>query len=70
MPKRRPQDVVNVVMTDHYIQRRPPRYQLAAMLKERQETEETRYQGEVVLYYPAQLPARVEDQLYLAVAQA
>lgn len=69
MPKRRPQDVVNVVMTDHYIQRRAPGYQLAAPLKERQETEETRYQGAVALYYPAQLSAQPDDQLYLAVAQ-
>lgn len=67
MPKRRPEDVVNVTMTDHFIQRRPPRRDPAAPLKERQETEDTRYRGEVVLYYPAELGS--EDELYLAVAQ-
>lgn len=69
MPKRRPEDVVNVVMTDHYIQRRPPNRDPASPLKERHETEENSYKGEVVLYYPPELSARPEDQLYIAVAQ-
>jgi predicted CXXCH cytochrome family protein len=34
MPKRRTDDVVNVVMTDHYIQRRKPGRDLLAPLKE------------------------------------
>jgi Tfp pilus assembly protein PilF len=58
MPKRRTQDVVHAVMTDHYIQRRPPA-NLLAPLKERLET----YRGAVVPYYPA-----TGDRLYNAVA--
>jgi len=69
MPKRRPEDVVNVVMTDHYIQRRPKRMDLQVVLPERQETETNRYQGPVVLYYPAPSQLRPEDELYVAVAQ-
>jgi len=67
MPKRRPEDVVNVIMTDHYIQRRAPRRDLAVIPPERQETEETRYRGPVALYYPVSLNSA--DNLYLAVAQ-
>jgi predicted CXXCH cytochrome family protein len=69
MPKRRTDDVVHVVMTDHFIQRRKPARDLLAPLKERHETEETAYKGPVVLYYPPQLPATPESELYLAVAQ-
>lgn len=36
MPKRRPQDVVNVVMTDHLIRRNPGGPELLAMLEERE----------------------------------
>jgi Flp pilus assembly protein TadD len=60
MPKRRTQDVVHAVMTDHYIQRRPPP-NLLAPLKERLET----YNGKVVPYYPT--PG---DPLYNAIANA
>jgi predicted CXXCH cytochrome family protein len=69
MPKRRPEDVVNVTMTDHYIQRRAPRRDPGERPKERQETEQTRYKGPVALYYPATLSSKPEDELYLAVAQ-
>jgi predicted CXXCH cytochrome family protein len=67
MPKRRTDDVVHVVMTDHYIQRSKPARDLLAPLKERHETEETVYAGPVALYYPAQLPSP-ESELY-SVAQ-
>ena len=67
MPKRRTQDAVHVVMTDHYIQRRKPARDLLAGLAERP-TDENPYRGEVVLYYPRTL-ARPEDELYLAIAQ-
>ena len=63
MPKRRTEDVVHAVMTDHLIQRRPP----ANPLEERH-GDAARYRGKVVLYYPPRLP-RPEDSLYLAVAQ-
>jgi predicted CXXCH cytochrome family protein len=69
MPKRRTDDVVHVVMTDHYIQRSKPARDLLAPLKERHETEETVYAGPVALYYPPQLPPGPDSELYLAVAQ-
>ncbi len=66
MPKRRTDDVVHAVMTDHYIQRRKPSRDLLQPLAERRETEDTGYRGEVVPYYPRELP---KDELYLALAQ-
>ena len=70
MPKRRTEDVVHVVMTDHLIQRRPPPAEkLLAEMPERHPTEAEEYHGEVVPYYPAPLPAADENKLYLAVAQ-
>lgn len=69
MPKRRTDDVVHVVMTDHYIQRRKPARDLLAPLEERRETEGNAYRGEVVLYYPPDLPRGAASDLYLAVAQ-
>lgn len=65
MPKRRTEDVVHVVATDHYIQRRRPAGDLLAERPERQET----YRGPVVLYYPETLPDTPENKLYLAIAQ-
>jgi predicted CXXCH cytochrome family protein len=55
MPKRRTEDVVHVVMTDHYIQRRKPARDLLAPMAERRETDASAYHGEVVLYYPLSL---------------
>ncbi|HEV3117393.1 MAG TPA: tetratricopeptide repeat protein, partial [Gemmataceae bacterium] len=69
MPKRRTDDVVHVVMTDHYIQRRKPARDLLAEMAERHETDGDSYRGEVVLYYPEQLPNTTENDLYLALAQ-
>jgi tetratricopeptide (TPR) repeat protein len=68
MPKRRTQDVVHAVMTDHYIQRRPPG-NLLAPLAERQEFDAKQYRGPVVPYYPSPLPRTAENLLYEAVAQ-
>jgi predicted CXXCH cytochrome family protein len=65
MPKRRTEDAVHVVMTDHYIQRKRPERNLLAKLDEHSET----YSGEVVPYYPKLLPATQENELYNAVAQ-
>ncbi|HLK51084.1 MAG TPA: tetratricopeptide repeat protein [Bryobacteraceae bacterium] len=67
MPKRRTDDAVHVVMTDHYIQRRPPARDLLAPLAEKPPAA-TAYRGAVVLYYPKALP-QPEDELYLAIAQ-
>ena len=68
MPKRRTDDVVHVVMTDHYIQRRKPERYLLAPLAERRETDNG-YRGEVVPYYPQVLPTGRARDLYWAVAQ-
>ena len=69
MPKRRTEDVVHVVMTDHYIQRRKPGGDLLIDLAERHETDGNTYRGRVVPYYPSPLPHTPENDLYLAVAQ-
>lgn len=66
MPKRRTDDVVHVVMTDHYIQRRKPSRDLLAPLAEKHDDA---YKGEVVLYYPPNLPPTPDNELYLATAQ-
>jgi tetratricopeptide (TPR) repeat protein len=68
MPKRRTQDVVRAVMTDHYIQRRPPQ-NLLAPIAERQEFDSRQYHGPVVPYYPSPLLHTPENALYEAVAQ-
>ena len=69
MPKRRTDDVVHAVMTDHLIQRRPPARDLLAELPERHPTDAEEYRGEVVPYYPNPLPRTDENVLYHAVAQ-
>jgi predicted CXXCH cytochrome family protein len=68
MPKRRTDDVVHVVMTDHYIQRKIAG---GTLLAPRTETgfEHSDYRGEVVPYYPATLPSTPENELYVALAQ-
>jgi Tfp pilus assembly protein PilF len=66
LPKRRTEDVIHAVMTDHYIQRRPPP-NLLAPLAERQEFDRKQYRGPVVPYYPPQRSS--ENLLYEAVAQ-
>jgi tetratricopeptide (TPR) repeat protein len=67
MPKRRTDDVVHAVITDHLIQRQRPSRDLLAEIPEFHETEQTAYRGEVVPYYPKPLPPA--GALYLAVAQ-
>lgn len=69
MPKRRTEDVVHVVVTDHLIQRRKPEGDLLAERAERQETGTRAYRGPVVPYYPATLAPTPENEMYLAVAQ-
>lgn len=66
MPKRRTEDVVHAVMTDHLIQRRAPANAIAPL--EERHGEAAQYRGKVALYYPPRLP-RPEDSLYIAVAQ-
>jgi len=69
MPKRRTDDVVHAVMTDHLIQRRLPSRDLLAEMPERHLAESEEYRGEVVPYYPSPLPQTDDNILYRAVAQ-
>jgi predicted CXXCH cytochrome family protein len=69
MPKRRTEDVVHAVATDHYIQRQKPAGDLLAERPERHEAGADAYRGPVVLYYPESLPHTPENDLDLAVAQ-
>lgn len=69
MPKRRTDDVVHVVMTDHLIQRfAPPEDKLLAEKKEVTETAANRYHGEVMPYLVGDFRER-DDSLYTATAQ-
>ncbi|MEZ5397136.1 MAG: cytochrome c3 family protein [Bryobacterales bacterium] len=63
MPKRRTDDVVHAVMTDHKIQRRPLAGDLLASKREKSDAE-VAYHGEVVAYYPATIESE-----YVALAQ-
>jgi Flp pilus assembly protein TadD len=69
MPKRRTADVIHTVMTDHWIQRRPPEGDLLAAREERDTSDAAQYRGEVAPYYPDPLPQTPENQLYVAIAQ-
>lgn len=73
MQKRRTDDVVHVVMTDHWIQRRiqrqKPAGDLLAPKAEINETKANRFTGEVVPYYPSPLADTPENALYVAAAQ-
>jgi tetratricopeptide (TPR) repeat protein len=68
MPKRRTDDVVHAVMTDHGIPRRKPPGDLLQPKREAREAE-TIYRGKVVLLYPPKLPEKPETELYLSLAQ-
>jgi predicted CXXCH cytochrome family protein len=68
MPKRRTDDVVHAVMTDHLIQRRKPERDLLAPLAE-PKVEANAYRGEVMAYYPLSSARRPQDEVYLAIAQ-
>ena len=67
MPKRRTDDVVHVVMTDHYIQRVKPDRDLLAPMAEAANPSQG---GEPVTpYYPSPLPRTAENELYTATAE-
>jgi tetratricopeptide (TPR) repeat protein len=65
MWKRRTDDAVHVVMTDHFIQRLKPSRDLLAPMKEAA----VYSRGEVVPYYPDSLLQVANGDLYLAMAQ-
>jgi tetratricopeptide (TPR) repeat protein len=69
MPKRRTDDAVHIVMTDHKIVRLKPAGDLLAEKTEIHESPATSYRGEVVPYLPPALPQDSEDSLYGALAQ-
>lgn len=69
MPRRRTDDVVHAVMTDHRIQRFKPSQRLTAPRQERSAAETAAYRGPVAPYYPNPWPRTPEAELYLAVAQ-
>lgn len=69
MPRRRTDDAVHIVMTDHKIVRRPPAGDLLAEKQETHESPATSYRGEVVPYYPEKPAPTAETLLYLALAQ-
>ncbi len=64
MPKRRAQDVVHAVMTDHLIQRGPPEGDLLASLRE----DHSPGKEQPLLYFPRSLSAW-ERNLYLGMAE-
>jgi Tfp pilus assembly protein PilF len=59
MPKRRTDDIVHVIMTDHFIQRRPPR----GLLTPKTEHATNPYQGPLAFYWP-----EPRQDLYLGLA--
>ena len=67
MPKRRPDDVVHVVMTDHYIRR--PSTGTRSTRSPRTRSHHDPYRGAVVPYYPPEPVATPENDLLIAVAQ-
>jgi predicted CXXCH cytochrome family protein len=69
MAKRRTDDAVHIVITDHRIVRRQPRGGLLAEKHEKHETAANSYRGDVVLYYPEKPAKTPEVEMYLALAQ-
>ena len=70
MPKRRTQDVVHVVMTDHLIQRQPPPGDLLVDLPEQHQLSAEAQNSTAIPYYPRQLAPGADNKLALAVEQA
>jgi tetratricopeptide (TPR) repeat protein len=69
MPRRRTDDVVHVVMTDHYIQRDRPHRDLLAPFREADFAGLDNYRGDVVPYDLPEGSKGPDNRLYLDVAQ-
>src|SRR3954452_9837881 len=69
MAKRRTDDAVHIVMTDHKIVHNKPAGNLLAAKAEKHDTPENAYRGEVVAYYPEALAKTPETEMHLALAQ-
>lgn len=65
MPKRRTDDAIHIIMTDHFIQRRSPSRDPLAPTQEAHDS----YRGEVAPLYPRSMEQTSEGALYLAIAQ-
>jgi tetratricopeptide (TPR) repeat protein len=65
MQKRRTEDAVHVVMTDHLIRRKPLPGDLTGPISEKHD----RLTGPVKLLHPSELPNNPESRLYVAAAQ-
>jgi predicted CXXCH cytochrome family protein len=68
MPKRRTDDAIHIVMTEHFIRRVQPG-NLLAPKNEYYESNANSYKGEVAPYYPAKLAPTPENLMDVAVAQ-
>jgi len=69
MPKRRADDAVHVVMTDHYIHRTRQSHDLLAPFQEADFVSLDTYSGKVIPYFPPRGSKDRDVQLYLDVAQ-
>jgi predicted CXXCH cytochrome family protein len=67
MPRRRTEDAVHVVMTDHFIRRTQPRRDLLAKIAEITTPEDSFTKA--ALYYPAQAPTTPAAEISMAEAQ-
>ena len=65
MPKRRTEDAVHLVMTDHFIRRYQPQRDLLAPIEEKVVASTS----PVIEYYPPNLTPSPKNELYLAVAK-
>lgn len=68
MPKRKPVDALNTVVSDHFIRKRPAPEPVGTRV-ELNDSTAAAYRGEVVLYYPPTLAKTPQNDLYLAVVQ-
>jgi predicted CXXCH cytochrome family protein len=68
MPKRKPVDALNTLISDHFIRKRPDP-EPAGIRVEYNDSTALPYRGEVMPYYPPTLAGTPENELYLAVAQ-